>query len=264
MKEPNRWLLDDGAPEGVREMLRAGDPTPVVSPAVRAELGAFAQGLAAKSAIAAVTGSIVATKVILGGAVLGMAVAATVVSVAVLAPPRPAASVGSPSLSAPTLPTPPTRGAAADEASRGEPAASVEQGEPRGPSPVLHDQRAVVPNDTAPTARGNAEPSIATSAAPGGPAVAAFGVAGIADEAALLERARSALGSSPAIALSLTEEHRSAFPSGQLSAERELVAIDALERLGRSAEARRRAAPLLAAPNGPYARRVRRILGDAK
>lgn len=56
----------------------------------------------------------------------------------------------------------------------------------------------------------------------------------------LLERARSALRSSPERALSLTRQHQLEFPNGALSQEREVIAIEALRRLGRTDEAARR------------------------
>lgn len=60
-------------------------------------------------------------------------------------------------------------------------------------------------------------------------------------EASLLERARRALTADPARALSLTGEHARHFPGGVLSQEREVIAIAALRRLGRTAEANARA-----------------------
>ncbi|HEY8944583.1 MAG TPA: hypothetical protein VIM73_09995 [Polyangiaceae bacterium] len=62
-----------------------------------------------------------------------------------------------------------------------------------------------------------------------------------ASEVELLERARRALGSDPRRALALTQEHRARFPGGVLGQEREVIAIEALRRLGRSEEAGRRA-----------------------
>lgn len=59
-------------------------------------------------------------------------------------------------------------------------------------------------------------------------------------EADLLEQARSALKSDPARALARANEHRSRFPGGVLVQEREVLAIQALRQLGRSAEADRR------------------------
>lgn len=61
-------------------------------------------------------------------------------------------------------------------------------------------------------------------------------------ETSLLEQARAALGSRPAEALELTRRHRARFPEGALAEEREVIAIEALERLGRDAAARARAA----------------------
>jgi hypothetical protein len=61
-------------------------------------------------------------------------------------------------------------------------------------------------------------------------------------EPALLEQARRVLASAPAAALALTNEHAQRFPRGLLVQEREVIAIEALRRLYRTAEADRRAA----------------------
>jgi hypothetical protein len=53
----------------------------------------------------------------------------------------------------------------------------------------------------------------------------------------LLEKARRALGSDPNRALALTREHARSYPSGVLAQEREVIAIEALKRLGRAGEA---------------------------
>jgi hypothetical protein len=63
-----------------------------------------------------------------------------------------------------------------------------------------------------------------------------------ASETALLEQARAALQSRPAEALELTRRHQARFPHGALAQEREVIAIEALERLGRKAAANSRAA----------------------
>ena len=60
-------------------------------------------------------------------------------------------------------------------------------------------------------------------------------------EAALLEQARRALGSSPSSALLLANQHRARFPNGVLTQEREVIAIEALRRLHRGSEADQRA-----------------------
>jgi len=83
----------------------------------------------------------------------------------------------------------------------------------------------------------------------------------LAREAAMLEHARAVLDQSPAVTLERLEAHRTEFPSGELAMERELLAIDALSRLGRSAEARARGEAMLqAAPGSIYDARVRAIL----
>lgn len=61
-------------------------------------------------------------------------------------------------------------------------------------------------------------------------------------ETTLLEQARAALRGRPATALELTHRHRARFPEGALAEEREVIAIEALERLGRKQAARARAA----------------------
>lgn len=80
-------------------------------------------------------------------------------------------------------------------------------------------------------------------------------------EAHFLDRARAALGTAPAQALSLTEEHARRFPSGALAQEREVVAIQALSRLGRVEAARQRAQRFLAAyPDSVHRRRLEALL----
>jgi hypothetical protein len=83
----------------------------------------------------------------------------------------------------------------------------------------------------------------------------------LAAEAAMLEKARGLLASDPSAALTTLDAHQAAFPSGHMSMERELIAIDALSRLHRDADARARGEAFLArAPNGLYADRARELL----
>jgi hypothetical protein len=130
----------------------------------------------------------------------------------------------------------------------------------------------VVPSESAPVL-----PDLATSSQP---AAAGRGIAAptpaprdaqdapvepLVQEAALLERARGALESDPARSLALTREHARKFPSGQLGLEREIVAIEALKKLGRGAEARTRAGALLrTAPGSYYEERVRNLLPEPR
>ncbi len=61
-------------------------------------------------------------------------------------------------------------------------------------------------------------------------------------EASFLRRAKVALPTDPARALRLTDEHPTVYPRGVLLQEREVIAIEALIRLGRTDDARARAA----------------------
>jgi hypothetical protein len=80
-------------------------------------------------------------------------------------------------------------------------------------------------------------------------------------EADLLGQAQVALRSDPGKALSLAEKHRSAFPHGMLVQEREVLAIEALTRLGRSSQAKARAAAFLDAyPRSAYRSKVQGLV----
>jgi hypothetical protein len=77
----------------------------------------------------------------------------------------------------------------------------------------------------------------------------------------LLERARQLLSSSPGQALAVLTDHERSFPQGTLGPEREILAVDALVRLGRRNEAERRGRALLArSPGSLYEERLARIL----
>lgn len=77
------------------------------------------------------------------------------------------------------------------------------------------------------------------------------------DEFALLRAARQAVAAQPERALSLTEEHARRFPQGMLAQEREAIAIEALAKLGRGAQAQARAQTFLKAhPGSPYRPRI--------
>lgn len=108
------------------------------------------------------------------------------------------------------------------------PSAAAPSVTPVAPPPQVVPPAAV--EAPAPSASSAGEP------APGTPRPAAP-----VSEAQLLQRARAALATDPALALRLTEMHKARFGSGQLAQEREVIAIDALERLKRTNEAKARA-----------------------
>jgi len=83
----------------------------------------------------------------------------------------------------------------------------------------------------------------------------------LAREAAMLEDARAMLERNPSEALAVLNRHATTFPNASLSIERELIAVDALRRLGRVAEAQARGTALLGQARGSiYEDRVRALL----
>jgi hypothetical protein len=76
--------------------------------------------------------------------------------------------------------------------------------------------------------------------------------------------ARETLGRSPAAALALLERHRQTYPRGALVEEREVLAVEALLRLGRRARAESRAQAFLERfPSSAYRRRLGELIGTS-
>jgi hypothetical protein len=83
------------------------------------------------------------------------------------------------------------------------------------------------------------------------------------EETQMLEDAQDALRADPARALSLANQHAQRAPRGNLAQEREVIAIEALVKLGRAAEAKQRAARFAAAyPRSAQLRRVQQLVGE--
>lgn len=83
----------------------------------------------------------------------------------------------------------------------------------------------------------------------------------LAREVALLEKARSALDHDPEASLATLDACAAEFPSGTLSMERELLAVDALRKMGRLSHARTRGEALLGRARGSiYEERVQNIV----
>jgi hypothetical protein len=109
------------------------------------------------------------------------------------------------------------------------------------------------------------EPELELNPAPSLPVTAPSASAGasLAAESALLEQARRETRRAPAVALQFADEHAARFPRGQLASERTLLQVEALHRLGRDAEARLLAGPLLQGASGAlYRERARQLLGE--
>lgn len=84
-------------------------------------------------------------------------------------------------------------------------------------------------------------------------------------ELALIDQARADVDTYPARALATLDRHRDAFPGGQMAAEREFLAVEALRRLNRLDEAQRRAAELRRTyPSSSYAARATRLLSPRR
>lgn len=81
-------------------------------------------------------------------------------------------------------------------------------------------------------------------------------------EVRTLQKAQDALGTDPARALSICDEHPKRFPNGILNEEREVIAIDALARLGKTDEALARAGRFRAAhPSSGHLGRIEVLVG---
>jgi hypothetical protein len=157
-------------------------------------------------------------------------------------------------------------------APRPAPAPVVQKAKPRAPEPA--EESFFAKDPTLPAPPEPAEPAAPAHrrhvarppAAPAErqpPEAALDAASRLREEAALVQRAERLLTSDPAGALRLTEERKRRFPGGALDQEAEVVAIDALLRLGRRPEATTRAHAFEAAHAGSlHARRIKRLLGD--
>ncbi len=226
MNEPKRWLDDENAPAGVRDMLRGVERARSLDEGAKARVGkrvarlsmvpvSFAAWLGAKSALAAL------------GAAAGIATMGVVTLATRTEPKAPPP--------APTV----------------EPAERPRKRELAPPAVSVAPPEVVAPAvSAAPPASRAAFPDV--DDARGG---------GLAEETAFLERARRALRTDPAFALLLVREHGTRFPRGQLGAEKSLIEIEALYRSGRHAEGRTLAEQKLAVDAGDlYSDRVRALL----
>jgi hypothetical protein len=83
----------------------------------------------------------------------------------------------------------------------------------------------------------------------------------LAGEAKLLNEAHDVMASDPRKALAIAGEHAKRYPHGQLAAERDLILVQALVKLGRTREAEARARVLRkSTPNSIYGERLDTIL----
>jgi hypothetical protein len=89
---------------------------------------------------------------------------------------------------------------------------------------------------------------------------------GLAREVPLIDAGRADLAAgAPSRALESLEAHRREFPRGQLAAEREFLAVQALVQMNRTADAKQRAEELATRfPSSSYAARATRLIEDVE
>jgi hypothetical protein len=233
VSDPKRLTeLGSEAPDALRGLLRSGKddlPSAARLEGLAARLGPLLGGAAVggigetpapdpvpgpavppdpSAAASAASGSTVAAKAI----GVGAAVAILVGGAWLLTRPDPVTKTA-PSVAAPVQQSP---------ASRIEPSVAAEP-----PAPAAEPPPAA-PESAAPKASPPASEAAREKAS--GPS-----------ESALLAQAQAALRTDPARALALTREHKRRFPKGALAQEREVIAIQALNRMGDGESARKRA-----------------------
>jgi hypothetical protein len=144
---------------------------------------------------------------------------------------------------------------------------SDEQVAPRALEPIVVPQVTAfdAPPLTAPApvASSRVEDSAGTENAPPVEARVRSPNADIAEQIALIDEARSAISSGSANrAIQLVRQYQSKYPSGSFGPEATALRIEALTKLGRTAEARRAAVRFVAEHRGtPLADRVARLTG---
>ena len=227
MSDPRRLLEDPETDRELRSVLRAAPPPRRMDDATR-------RRLAGKVARASALPVLAAGWVFAKSAMAAVAVVVGTASVATFTglvdwPGAPAASVRPPAKAPPVV------------------------------APVREEASAQVAPEVVELVPQPALPAPASASSGAAPSSSAL----LAAESLLLEQARRELFRSPAVALQIADEHAQRYPRAQLGAERILIQVEALHRLGRGAEARTRARSLLDETGGGlYAERVRRLLGD--
>jgi hypothetical protein len=148
---------------------------------------------------------------------------------------------------------------------------------PQAPPPVAlraapSERVPALPEIAGPSASSTPSAAALASAVPLAPSVeapapngttAAASTDSLGAESRLLEVARAALVADPRTALARVAEHRARFARPMLAAERTLIEIEALKRLGRRAEARALVKRALAASGkGIYTERLTALLAE--
>jgi len=224
---PERWLTSGlaEAPDGARELLEAAQPLKALSPEVHARLLERAQEIAALKPALGLSALLASKPAAFGVTAI---VAATAVIGAL------------------------ERGRSTD--ARVDPPAQVNVERAPAPAPIV-----------APPAPERIVAVEELELAPVLPQRARTAAAPLAAELEIVERARRALAADPEGALRICNEHARRFPTGQLGSTREAIAIQALEKLGRTEQARSRAETLLNRdPHSLHSEAARRVVEQAR
>jgi hypothetical protein len=223
------WLEAGDTPAHLRDILREAQPSRPLPARTQAR---SRQRLLAASVLPVAASLVFWVKSIALGAALG-----SIVAVGVYAPKFRSSTVKS---EAPTSqPAPRATGA---------------------PRSVLYAMAAGVDDAGSPPTQ-PAHSSAVTSPRSSAAVLPSAGPSQLSRETQLLERARQLMSSDARQALSSLDAHRREFPNGALELERELMAVDALLKLGQRDAALRRAAQLRArAPGSIYEQRLTRLL----
>ncbi len=255
-----RWCSKEGdAPEGVRELLRAAAGPAPMPAASHARALSYATELASGKALGAL--SIVGGKVLASGLVVGTTCAVVALAIGERGPTATVIGLRGNDDVRGAVTQVEKRQVVADTPKRGSGAQqqspAVADAPAPPPAPVVGDAPEPPPVGSA-RAKSNREarpePRAETSKSQNTAQT-------LAEEAALLERARRALAVDPALSVRLSQTHSERFPHGQLLSASEAVAIEALRRLGRKDEARLRARRFVRAhPDSLYSDRVRQLI----
>jgi len=267
MKEPIRWLDYPETDRALLEVLEASREAPALPARAHAQMAMFTAGLSAQA---------FATKAAIGGSWLksfgtflgihgaGKAIAVVAMMgaigigsyVGVRHYVTPAAVIAVASVKRAAIQPAPAR-TASDELGATE---SLRAAEAASPGELVKSEPYVAPVRSIEPRAGR---EAGATAIHGQSGAGSFDELSIADEARLLEKARALMATDAAQALDVANAHERLYPTGQLSAEREFIAVDALMRLGRRTEAEQRAEPRLRQfPNSLYAKRLRKLLNN--
>jgi hypothetical protein len=228
MNEPRRWRDSGDAPADLRTMFAAGRPT--------REMPDVARRRMARSLLGPIAGfvALATWKSIAVAAVLGVAATAGVVATVHLVATE-SALTEAPASVVPSRPAKP-------------PAIPTES--TFVPAPLSLPTATATPTATPTFSSPRSTAPIAASPTTSAPSSSSSSSDTLSSELALLDLARERYEAHPEDTLAVLGEHAQRFPTGKLALERELLALDALKKLGRTSEEHARADKLLPSVRG--------------